>query len=299
MSRDSFHSLLLRAQGVVIGAAVTTRTCAHAQELHDLSSTACIALGRLLTATALVGSVQRRHGLLSFQMVGRGKLRQLFADMTHDGHLRGYARNPHIGFPLAPDEDPSLRISIGHGLAPGSCSMIREPENANFVQSTTDLVDGEIDTDVEAAVRRSDQIVTGLACEVLLDERVRVRHAAGVILQILPHGDAATLETLSAALHNGGLAKRLLAHKGDILAVVRELAPEAEPVEEPTTIHWQCRCSIERVRSALQMLSAHDLTEMIAKGSPVEVTCDFCRTVYTVGVEDMRTAHATLIQTQN
>jgi redox-regulated HSP33 family molecular chaperone len=47
------------------------------------------------------------------------------------------------------------------------------------------------------------------------------------------------------------------------------------------------------------MLSAHDLTEMIAKGSPVEVTCDFCRTVYTVGVEDMRTAHATLIQTKN
>lgn len=299
MSRDGFHSLLVREHGVIIGAAATTTTCKHAQEIHDLSSTACVALGRLLTATALVGAIQKRRGLLSFQVIGRGQLRSLFADMTHDGHLRGYVKNPHIGFPLAPGEDRSLRIAIGHGIAPGSCSMIREPEKADFVQSTTDLVSGEIDEDIEAAVRKSDQIITTLHCDVLLDERVSVRYAGGVIMQPLPHGDPDMLAQLSSKFRYGGFARMLLEHRGDILAVVRAVAPEAEPVEEVQPLAWQCRCSPERVRSALKMLPAHDLTEMIATGSNVKVTCDFCGTVYEVGVEAMRVAHDEVIATKN
>jgi molecular chaperone Hsp33 len=299
MSRDAFHSFLLRAQGVVIGAVETTDVCREAQRLHDLGSTACIALGRLLSSTALVASMQKRRGLLSLQIVGRGQLRQLFADMTQEGHLRGYVRNPHIGFPLAPDENPELRLAVGHGIMPGSCSMIREPERSDFVQSTTDLISGEIDTDVESAVRMSDQIVTSLTCDVLLDDKLTVRYAGGIILQPLPHGDVPTLNAMAASLRDGGLAKRLLAHKGDILAVLKEVAPEAEAVEETQPIIWKCRCSMDRVRSALRMLTAHDLTDMIAKGSPAEVTCDFCGTVYKVDVHDMQAAHDALIATQN
>ena len=299
MSRDAFHGWLLRTQGVVVGAVDTTQTCREAQRLHDLSSTACIALGRLLTAAALVSSVQKRRGLLSLHVVGRGQLRQLFADMTDEGHLRGYVKNPHIGFPLVPGEDPQLRIGVGHAIAPGSCSMIRETERSDYVQGTTDLVNGEIDQDVESAVRMSDQIVTSLTCEVLLDEKLAVRHAAGIILQPLPHGDVATLETIAAKLRDGGLAKRLLSHKGDVLAVLKEVAPDAERVEEPREIAWKCRCSIERVRGALKMLTATDLSDMIAKGDPVEVTCDFCGTVYAMGLDDMRVAHDELIASQN
>ena len=299
MSRDAFHGWLLRTQGVVIGVADTTLTCQEAQRLHDLGSTACIALGRLITATALVSAVQKRRGLLSLHVVGRGQLRQLFADMTDEGNLRGYVKNSHVGFSLVPGEDPRLRISVGHAIAPGSCSMIREPERSDYVQSTTDLLSGEIDQDVEAAVRMSDQIVTSLTCDVLLDEKLAVRHAAGIIMQPLPHGDVATLQEIAAKLRDGELAKRLLAHKGDVLAVLKEVAPDAERVEEPRELGWKCRCSIERVRGALKMLTAGDLAEMITSGAPVEVTCDFCGTVYTMGVEDMRVAHDQLIVTQN
>ncbi len=299
MSRDAVHSWLVRSHGVVIAAADTTATCQEAQRLHDLGSTASIALGRLLTATALVSAVQKRRGLLSLQIVGRGQLRQVFADMTDDGYLRGYVRNPHIGFPLVPGEDPTLRIRVGHAIAPGSCSMIREPGRADFVQSTSDLVSGEVDHDVESAVRVSDQIVTSLTCEVLLDDKLAVRHAAGVILQPLPHGDVASLETIAAKLRDGELAKRLLAKGGDVLAVLRDVAPGAEPVEEPRAIAWKCRCSVDRVRGALRMLTAHDLSDMIAKGDPVEVTCDFCGTVYTMGRDDMQAAHDELIASQN
>ena len=91
--------------------------------------------------------------------------------------------------------------------------MIREPEKSDFVQSTTDLVSGEIDVDVESAVRMSDQIVTSLTCDVLLDDKLAVRHAGGIIMQPLPHGDVPTLETIAKSFRDGGLAKRLLEHE--------------------------------------------------------------------------------------
>ncbi len=299
MSRDAFHSLLVREQGVVIGAAATTQVCQEAQRLHDLSSTACIALGRLMTSAALVGAVQKRRGLLSLQIVGRGQLGQVFADYTPEGHLRGYVRNPHIGFPLLPGEDPTLRISIGHAITPGVCSMIREPERADYVQSTADLVSGEVDQDVEAAVRMSDQILTSLTCDVLLDEKLHLVHAGGIILQPLPHGDVTALEAIADQLRNGGLAKKLLAHGGDILEVLHEVAPSAERVEEPQPLAWKCRCSLDRVRAALKMLPPADLSDMIAKGEPVQLTCDFCGTVYKVDGPDMQRAHDELVASQN
>lgn len=299
MSRDAFHSLLVPEHGIVIGAVDTTDSCKEGQRLHDLSSTACIALGRLMTAAALVGAVQKRRGLLSLQVVGRGQLGQVFADCTPDGHLRGYVKNPHIGFPLLPGEDPTLRISIGHAIAPGACSMIREPERADYVQSTSDLVSGEVDDDVESAIRVSDQIVTSLTCDVLLDGELKVIHAGGIILQPLPHGDVDALNAMAAPLRNGGLAKKLLAHKGDILAVLKEIAPDAERIDDPQALQWKCRCSAERVRGALKMLPPADLTDMIAKGEPVEVTCDFCGTVYKVDKTDMQKAHDELIESRN
>lgn len=299
MASDGFYSLLLPQAGVVIGIARTTDTCREAQRVHDLASTASVALGRLLTATALVSYVQKRRGLLSFQIVGPGQLRQVFADMTDTGNLRGYVKNPHIGFPLQPDEDPRLRIAIGHSIGHGSCSMIRESQTGEFVQSTADLVNGEIDVDVESALRVSDQIVTSLTCDVLLDEKLTVRHAGGLILQPLPHGDVPALEAIAAKVRDGGFAKLLDKHDGDVVALIKELVPEAESIDAELPIAWKCRCSVERVLGALQMLTAHDLNEMIAKADPVQVTCDFCGTVYSVGVDALREAHDKLIETQN
>ncbi|MBC7793129.1 MAG: Hsp33 family molecular chaperone HslO [Clostridia bacterium] len=299
MSRDGFYSMLLREQGVVIGVVRTSDTCRKAQDVHDLSSTACIALGRLLTATALVSYAQKRRGQLSFQLVGKGQLRQVFADMTDAGALRGYVKNPHVGLPLAPGENPRSRIRIGHALGEGSCSMIREPERGEFVQSATELKTGEIDEDVESSVGMSEQIVTSLTCDVLLDDALDIRHAGGLIIQPLPHGDVATLEAIAARVRNGGFAKLLDAHEGDVLAVVKELAPDAESIESEQTVEWKCRCSEERVRSALHMLTPHDLSEMIGENEPAKVTCDFCNTVYLVNVEALRNVHDTLIATRN
>ena len=72
-------------------------------------------------------------------------------------------------------------------------------------------------------------------------------------------------------------------------ALAEQLSP-SQPLEFLTDrpVRFQCRCSEERIRVTLQMLSVGELEEMIAEGKPAEVTCNFCNTRYEIGVDELR-----------
>lgn len=298
MAQDVFRNALWRDRQINIAVATTTRTCETAQRLHQLGSTATIALGRLMTAAALCGLIVRKPGLLSLQVVGQGKLGQVFADVTHEGKLRGYVKNPVIAFPLLPGEDGQGRRACGHAVGRGSISMIRGPDDEPFVQSATELVTGEIDEDVEHFVTTSDQVSTVLACEVLLDREQRVTKAAGFMAQLLPGGDAQALAALGEAVHAGRLAALMQGVGDDAAALLREIAPAAQEIEQPIALTWQCRCSYERVLGAFRMLGPADLAELIEEAEPVEVTCDFCSKKYQVAPGDIEKVYRSTVRAE-
>lgn len=280
--------MMLREARVVVGLATTTGVCQSAYDAHGLASTACIALGRLLTAAALTGLIQRGRNLTSLQLVGAGQLGQLFADVTGDGHLRGYVKNPHIAMPPLPGEGPRTRRLLGHALRPGRSSLIRDPEGQSFEQSSADLVSGEVDEDIEHLVTQSDQVPTTLVCDVLLGEDARVVAAGGVLVQAMPDSKPEALAAALAAVKQGAFARALAAHGGDDEALRAALFPSAEDVEPTRPLVWQCRCSIERVLTALKMLEVADLADMVATGEAAAVRCDFCNTRYEVKAEQIK-----------
>ena len=102
----------VRRAGLEIAVATSTRLCREAQNAHGLQTTSAIALGRLLTASLLVALTSKRRGVTSFQIVTRSNLRQIYADATHEGHVRGFAKNPSIDFPLFEGERYDGRRSI-------------------------------------------------------------------------------------------------------------------------------------------------------------------------------------------
>jgi molecular chaperone Hsp33 len=59
--------------------------------------------------------------------------------------------------------------------------------------------------------------------------------------------------------------------------IVREIDPKA-----------YCPCSHERMVATLATLKTADLEDLMKEGKDLEVICDFCRTKYTITVEDLR-----------
>jgi molecular chaperone Hsp33 len=285
---DLYLPALLRRGRLVAAVVTTTSTCRHARSAHSLSSTSTIALGRLLTASALAGLIQERPGDLSLQVVGQGRLGQVYADVTADGALRGYVKNAALALPLFPDEQQGGRRSIAVGIGPGTLAVMRMGAGREYAHSTTELTSGEIDLDVERHLSRSDQIPTALACDVLLDERNEVAHAGGIVIQCLPDGDTTLLADLQTRLRAGDLAPALTRAQGDAEALLKLLLPEAEPVPGARELAWRCRCSNERVVRALKSLDVAELADMVDKQEAPVLDCHFCGKRYEVPAEEVR-----------
>jgi molecular chaperone Hsp33 len=258
-----------------------------------------VALGRLLTAVGLAALTAKRPGSVSFQVMSRGRIRQVYADGTDQGHVRGMVRAPAaLGLPRSPGQGAGARVSLGHLLSPGQLSVIRLDASGRHAQSAVPLATGELDEDVEAFLERSDQVPTALRAEVLLDGEGGVVAAGGALAQLLPDGDPAALEALRARLAGDGLSRLVAAHADDPRALLHAVEPGAELVEAPAPLAWRCRCSRERAAASLRLFPAADLAEMIEAGTPFTVDCDLCGERYPFGVDELSRAFAELAKAE-
>jgi len=292
---DIFIRGLLREQNVVVSVTMTTLLCREAQQLHELASTSAVALGRLMTATVLTGLAQKKLGALSLQVVSNGRLKQIFCDITDTGAVRGYVRPPDLGMPALTDEQKTGRRTLSHAVGDGTLSVIRIAENEPHTQSSTELVAGEIDVDVEHFLETSDQIPSAIATDVLLDSDDRVIMAGGALAQAMPGGQSEALAGARHTISLGGFSRLLSAAAGDPNDLFDAVFPDARRIDD-TEVHWKCRCSPERVLGSLTMLEPTDFADLVNQHKGVKVTCDFCCTVYPVTVEQIQRVHASTIK---
>jgi len=280
MGGDAFHTFVDAGQRLAAAVAFTTGVCRQAAHLHNFAPTSCIAMGRVLTAAPLAALLQKRTAI-SLQVLADRHLRQIFADVTPAGHLRGYLSNPTLAMSRPGGGGREGRRSIAPAVGGGSLSVIRYGEGLEFTQSTTELVSGELDLDVEFFLYASDQIPTVLACDVLLDDDEQITHAGGMIIQAMPDAPADAVTAVRDRVH-AEFAALLAAHLGDPATLIHAILPHVKAADPPLPLRWQCRCSRQRAISGLKMLPADELAQLVDAREVTLVSCDFCHTTYEI-----------------
>ncbi|MEM1024323.1 MAG: Hsp33 family molecular chaperone HslO [Myxococcota bacterium] len=263
--------------------ALTTTTCRSAQAIHGLGWTSGVAMSRLLTCAGLMAVSSKREGKTSLQILSKARIGRMLVDATHSGELRGMLGNPGLAFPRAGE---TKRPVIAPALLPGKVSVVRRGAAGDYIQSMTPLVLGEVDRDIEFFIEQSDQVLTGLAADVLLGEQSRIEVAGGLLVQALPDGDPEHLSAIRERVVAGGLIP-MLREAPNAEALLREVEPEAELVDEPVPLRWYCPCSRERALNAVRLMGPNELSQMVVKNEPVRVDCDFCTSQYEITVQDL------------
>ncbi|MEL6183610.1 MAG: Hsp33 family molecular chaperone HslO [Myxococcota bacterium] len=253
---------------------------------HGLGGTSAIALGRLLTATALVGLTSKRPGVTSIQILSQSRIGQVFADVTEHGWLRGYVRNTTLNYPLILNEDLEGRRTIGPAVVPGQVSVVRMGERGQYMQSATPLRDGEVDTDVDHFLNQSDQVASVLRTDVLMSKYGDIKAAGGILVQALPDTRLEDMQAVQSVLE-GGLVTRGLREGWEAEALLESVAPGAVETDPRIVPIWRCRCSREKVLSTLNMLDAMELASMVAEDRPVEVKCELCNTEHVIPLNEV------------
>ncbi len=275
------------ADGQIRAFAATTReTVEAARAAHDTSPVATAALGRLLTAGAMMGVMMKgEEDLLTIKIQGDGPIEGLTVTADSKGDVKGYVFNPSVMLP----PNAKGKLDVGGALGVGVLSVIKDIGLKEPYVGQTILVTGEIGDDLTYYFATSEQTPSSVALGVLMNKENTVRQAGGFILQLLPGASDAVVTKLEEKLKEITSVTALL-QAGDTPEMILEhiLGEFGLEINDKLPTRFHCNCSKERVEKALISIGKRDIQEMIADGKPVSVNCHFCNTDYTFSVDELK-----------
>jgi len=287
--------------------AVTTTIAETAREIHTTTPVATAALGRALTAGALMGIMMKQDSdKVTLQFKGDGPAREILVTAYGTGDVKGYVSNPDIELPLRDGKLP-----VGDCLGIGQLTCIRDIGLKEPYMGRIDLVSGEIADDLTAYFYISDQKESSVMLGETIAESGAVQSAAGMIIQMMPDPKPGAVDALEALLAKPvSLAKlaedcrgELLRLKGGVLTeeslaketlammLERFFAPLADEYRpellEYRNVRWNCDCSRPRIEEVLLSLGRTELAELAEEDHGAELTCQFCRSRYTFTQDEL------------
>jgi molecular chaperone Hsp33 len=268
-------------------AGITTDLVREAQERHGLAPTASAAVGRLITGAALLGASLKGRERLTLQIAGDGPIGKIVADAWSGGPeiiaARAYARHPAADLPL----NARGKFDVAGVVGSGQLQVTKSYDIGQPYNGIVPLETGEIGDDIASYLLNSQQIPSVVALGVLANPG-GIAHAGGIIAQLMPGADEATIGALEAAAAAMPPVTTQIANGADPEALIRAIAGTL-PVKifRVFTPAFSCQCTREKVETALMGLGRDELEKIAREQPQTEATCDFCRTRYVLSAGEV------------
>ncbi len=275
------------AEGQIRAFAIDSRTIVEtARTKHDTSPVVTAALGRLLSAGAMMGMMMKgEKDLLTLQIKCSGPVKGLTVTADSRGHVKGFADVPQVMLP----PNAKGKLDVGGALALGVLSVIKDLGMKEPYVGQTELKTGEIGDDLTYYFASSEQTPSSVGLGVLMERNNTVKQAGGFILQLMPFASEEVVDRLEKKLKSIESVTSYLDRGFTPEQLLEELIGEfGVEFLERAEASFSCNCSKERVEKAIVSIGRKELNEMVQEGKPIEVKCHFCNTAYEFTAEDLK-----------
>lgn len=269
----------------IIGA-VTTSLVNEGTGLHNCSPVASAALGRMLTAGAIIGStLKSEKEVVTIKINGGGEAKGITVTARPDGSVKGLIGNPSVDLPL--NEKGKLDVGGAVGTD-GFLYVIKDLGLKDPYVGQVHIHSGEIAEDLTYYFTISEQTPSAVSLGVLVDKDLSIKSAGGFIIQMMPDADPLLADLIMYRLEEVPSITAMLT-EGKSLEEILELIfidmdlkflSEIEP-------KYYCDCSRERIEKALISIGKNDLQEIVDDGKTEEVICHFCNKKYRFTKEEI------------
>ena len=267
-------------------ATVTTEMVETAREHHNTSPVATAALGRLLTAGAMMGSMMKgEKDVLTLQIKAGGPLQGITVTADSQGNVKGYVGNPDVCIPA----NSKGKLDVAGAVGPGFLTVIKDMGLKEPYSGQVMLQTCEIAEDLTYYFATSEQVPSAVGLGVLMNKNNTVRQAGGFIVQLMPFAEEEVISRLEQNVQKINSVTNLL-EEGHTPESLLEKVLEGFDIQinEKMDTRFHCNCSKERVAKALISIGRKELNEMIQEGTPIEMNCHFCNTNYNFTVEELK-----------
>ena len=252
---------------------------------HGTSPIMTAALGRLLSAGAMMGSMMKGDkDVLTIQIQCSGPAKGLTVTADSKGNVKGYASNPVVDLP------PKAlgKLDVGGALDLGVLSVIKDMGLKEPYVGQCQLQTGEIAEDLTYYFATSEQVPSAVGLGVLVDKD-GVKQAGGFIIQLMPFTTDEVIDKLEKRITEmdsvTGMLERGLSPEGILEEILGDFGLE---IMDTMDTQFYCDCGKEKVSRALASINKKDLDDIINDGESIEVKCHFCNKAYTFDVDELK-----------
>ena len=267
-------------------AATTKETVQKARELHNTAPVASAALGRLLTAGAMMGIMLKgEKDLVTLQIKGDGPLEGELVTADSKGRVKGYVFNPDVDIP---PKSP-VKLDVGGAVGKGFLTVIKDLGLKEPYVGKTELVSGEIAEDLTYYFAKSEQIPSAIALGVLVDTDTSIKEAGGFIIQVMPGITEEILERLESRINVIPYITELLSMGDTPESILNLILGDMDlQIIDKIPTEYYCGCSRERVEKALLAIGKDDLKKILEEDKKAELSCHFCNKKYNFDEADLK-----------
>ena len=253
---------------------------------HNTSPVMTAALGRLLAAGAMMGSMMKgEKDILTLRIQCSGPAKGLTVTADAHGNVKGFASNPEVDLP----PNAQGKLDVGGALDLGVLSVIKDMGLKEPYVGQCQLQTGEIAEDLTYYFATSEQTPSAVGLGVLVDKDCSVKQAGGFILQLMPFTSDEVIEKLEKRIGEmdsvTNMLERGLSPEGILEEILGDFGVE---ITDKMDTQFYCDCSKERVSRALSTINKKDLDDIINDGESIEVKCQFCNKAYNFDIDELK-----------
>lgn len=266
--------------------ASTTNLAEKSRRIHNTSPTASAALGRVLTAAAIMGvTMKGDRDSLTFKIKGDGPIGNIVTVANSNGEVKGYVDNPQADLPSRVDGKLDVGGIVGKN---GQLTIIRDLGLKEPYIGYSNLVSGEIAEDLVHYYYLSEQQPSAINLGVLVDKDISIKAAGGYMVQILPNVEEKDIDKIEEILKNAEPISTLIDKGLTPEEILENLFGEFQiEVLEKKNIKFKCNCNRDKIEGVLLSLGKEELTDIIEEDGQAEIVCHFCNTKYNFSKEDL------------
>ena len=267
-------------------AAYTKDMVEEARKRHNTSPVATAALGRLMTAGAMMGSMLKgEKDLLTLRINASGPIQGITVTADSKARVKGYVGNPDVILPANKVGKLDVAGAVGIGFMDVIKDMgLKEPYVGQTVLQTSEIAE-----DLTFYFANSEQVPSSVGLGVLMNKDNTVAQAGGFIIQLMPFAGEEVIAKLEENLKDITSVTTLLSEGKTPEDLVEILCKDLDPIiNDKIDTGFYCNCDRARVEKALISIGKTEIKEMIDEGKEIEMNCHFCNTSYTFSVEELK-----------